>query len=274
MAETPFVSPWAEPAAPPPAPTPAPPQGSRTQTIIVGLISTALLAAWLSWGLGWIWGVAAVFGVFVHEFGHLMVINAMGFGPSRIRIIPFFGGAATMPRTPDTDFKGVVIALSGPVFGLTAALPFFIASDLTHDTKWLGGAFIIAFFNLMNLAPAPPLDGSKALGPSLARIHPLVERGVLAGIGLAAVLWLISQASFRQPTSFILPVFIGLSVMASLRNPNLRPNARPLSWLEWAAALALYFAALVVCLGVMLVALPGAGLAAPMLHLGGSGPAS
>ncbi|MEJ0066652.1 MAG: hypothetical protein WDM85_15600 [Caulobacteraceae bacterium] len=61
---------------------------ARLKTFFWGLASTLLLAAWLGWQLGPLWGVAAVVGVFVHEFGHVLVINWAGSGPSRIRIIP------------------------------------------------------------------------------------------------------------------------------------------------------------------------------------------
>ena len=261
MAETRLVRPWDDPPPAPPAPPAAPPQ----QTLIWNIVSTAILVAWLSWIMGWVWGVAAVFGVFVHEFGHLMVINALGFGPSTIRIIPFLGGAATIPRAPDTDFKGIVISLAGPVFGLVAALPFFLASSATGDVHWLGGAFFIGGFNLLNLAPAPPLDGAKAFGPVLARIHPLLERVALVGVGAAAVAWTIGQGMY------LAALFIGLSVFASLRTRVLRPHARPLSWTEWAAAFALYLGALALCLGVMIASGAGAGMAAPLLSFGNLG---
>jgi Zn-dependent protease len=261
VVETPAAGPWDEPAPAPPAPPAAPPR----QTLIWNIVSTAILVGWLSWLMGWVWGVAAVFGVFVHEFGHLLVINALGFGPSTIRIIPFLGGAATIPKAPDTDFKSILISLSGPVFGLIAAVPFFVASSITGDVHWLGGAFFIAGFNLLNLAPAPPLDGSKALGPVLARIHPMVERVALVAVGAAAVAWTIGQQMW------LAAIFIGLSVLASLRTRNLRPNARPLGWGEWAGGLGLYLGAAALCLGVMVAASAGAGMAAPLLSFGSLG---
>jgi Zn-dependent protease len=265
MAEAEFISPWAQPApTPPPAPPVATP-ADRLRGAAWGVISTGLLFAWLSWQMGWVWGVAGVFGVFVHEFGHLLVINALGCGPSTIRIIPFLGGAATMPRSPDSDLKAVVISLAGPVAGLLATAPFFAASAITGDHRWLGGAFFIAGFNLLNLLPAPPLDGSKALGPILARIHPVLERVALVLVGVAAVAWAVSRGSI------VLPVFIGLSVLTSLRRGALRPNARPLTWLEWTAALALYAGAVVLCAIVLMAAWPGASLAEPMLTLGPPG---
>ena len=52
------------------------------------------------------------------------------------------------------------IALAGPLAGLAASLPFFIVAGVTQDVRWQGGAFFIAILNLVNLAPAPPLDAS------------------------------------------------------------------------------------------------------------------
>jgi Zn-dependent protease len=268
MTETPIVpaapiSPWADPPAVDAPQTPKAP--SRLTTFFWGLVSTLLLAAWIGWQMGWLWGLAAVAGVFVHEFGHVLVINWAGSGPSRIRIIPFFGGVATMERPPDTELKGVLIALAGPVFGLLAALPFFGLAAWTAQPAWLTGAFVIAGFNLLNLAPAPPLDGSKALGPVLAKIHPMLERAALLVVGLLAVAWTFSRGSW------LVPLFIGLSIFASLRTAQLRPAARVLTWSEWAMCLALYGLALGLCGGVLWFAAAGAGVSPRSFSFGGFG---
>jgi len=268
MSETPIapaapISPWADP--PVVATPPADKEPSRLSTFLWGFVSTLLLAAWIGWQMGWLWGLAAVAGVFVHEFGHVLVINWAGSGPSRIRIIPFFGGQATMARPPDTELKGVLIALAGPVFGLLAALPFFALAAWTAEPAWLTGAFVIAGFNLLNLAPAPPLDGSKALGPVLAKVHPMLERAALLVVGVLAVVWTFSRGSW------LVPLFIGLSVFASLRTARLRPAARILTWSEWAMCLALYGVALMLCAGVLLFAAGGAGVSPKFFSFGSFG---
>jgi Zn-dependent protease len=268
MTETPIapaapISPWADPpAAETPPPAQAAPPANRLQTLAWGFASTLLLTGWLWWQIGWRAALAAVFGVFVHEFGHVLVINWAGSGPSRIRIIPFFGGAATMERQPDTELKGVMISLAGPVFGLVATLPFFGLAAWTRDPAWLFGAFVIAGFNLLNLAPAPPLDGSKALGPVLARIHPWLERAALLVVGVVAIAWTFKQGSW------LIPLFISLSLVGSLRAGRLRPEARPLSWPEWALSLGLYTLAVVLCGGVLLIAAVGAPEVPQVLSVG------
>jgi Zn-dependent protease len=217
------------------------------------LASSALLALMIGYYNGWIWALAGVVGVFVHEYGHVLAINAAGVGPGRIRIIPFVGGAATMQRTPDSDFKGVLIALAGPSFGLIAAIPFFILAQQTGDGRWLGGALFVGIINLINLAPAPPLDGSKALGPALARIHPLVERIALVLVGVIAVLWAVRTGNW------IIGAFIGIATLGAIRARTLRAPARPLTAIEWLASVGLWLGALALCMGVIAFASVGSG---------------
>jgi Zn-dependent protease len=218
------------------------------------MISTLLLAGWIALWANWLAAVALVGGVFVHEFGHLLVINWAGAGPSRIRIIPFFGGAATMRRAPDSEFKGVLIALAGPALGLVAALPFWGLAALTGQRAWLAGAFYVGALNLINLAPAAPLDGAKAFGPALARIHPQLERAALVVIAIAALAWAIERRSY------LFAAVIAFGALRAFMADGLRPAARPLSAVEWAASVALYAAVVAACAAVTVAAAGAAGI--------------
>lgn len=227
---------------------PAQREPSPGSSLVGAIISSLLLAAWIGWQMGWVWALAGVFGVLIHELGHLALINALGCGPGRIHFIPFLGGAATMQRAPDTEFKGVLIALAGPVVGLLAAIPFFLLFQQTSEPKWLGGVFFIGMINLINLAPAPPLDGSKALGPALARIHPWVEKGALALVALAVVAWAIWSRSY------IFGLFVALGTFGALRTRAVRPEANRLTVAQWLASVGLWLTALALCLIVIVIA--------------------
>jgi Zn-dependent protease len=242
-------------------PAPAQAQPSARSDLIGAIVSSLLLAAWIGWRMGWVWALAGVFGVLIHELGHLALINALGCGPGRIHFIPFLGGAATMRRAPDTVFKGVLIALAGPTIGLLATLPFFALYQATGQGFWLGGAFFIAVINMVNLAPAPPLDGSKALGPALARIHPVLERVALLLVGIAGVLWALGRGDY------IFALFIGLGSLSSFRSGPLRSAAEPLSPPLWAASVLLYAAALALCLATLVAATPGTSMVEPLSAL-------
>ncbi|HEY3815027.1 MAG TPA: M50 family metallopeptidase [Caulobacteraceae bacterium] len=242
------------------APAPAAPAASvavesstpadQGPSVLWNLVSTALLAVFLAWqsNWDWLWPLAAVTGVFVHEYGHVLAINAFGCGPGRIRIVPFVGGAAYPRIPPPTEFKGVIIALAGPVFGLLAALPFFGAAIWTGNAYWLEGVFVVAAINLINLLPAPPLDGSKALGPALARIHPWVERGAVIVIGAVAAAWALWTGRY------IFALFIVLGVVGLVRRGGaIRPFALKLTGGEFALSLGFYAVAIALCIAVLWV---------------------
>jgi len=223
----------------------------RGQSLPWAIGSTLLLGGfiWLTTG-SWVVAVSAIFGLFVHEYGHVLAMNRLGMGPARIYIIPFLGGLARGQRNPQSEWHGVLVALAGPAFGLLAVLPAVGVWLLTGDEAWMLGAFFIAMINLVNLAPAPPLDGSKALGPVLARIDPMVEKAALIATGALAVWWGVSTGRF------ILAVFLGIAVLGSLRRGAWRAGERRLNWTEAAKALALFLVTGAACaaaaLGVLL----------------------
>ena len=252
--------PWDPPAAAPSqasardegSPGDAAPHGAlavKGQHPAVAIGGTLLFAAFIWWITGsWIIAVALIFGLFVHEYGHVLAMNRLGMGPAKIYIIPFLGGLAAGQRGPSSVWDGVMVSLAGPLFGLLAALPFFGLSYLLGDPAWLYGAFVIAMINLINLAPAPPLDGSKALGPVLGRIHPWVEQGVMLAIGALVIVWALTNGSY------IFGVFLALALFGHIRQGPRTHSGRPLTNGETVKSVGLYLATAAACVGVGLVA--------------------
>lgn len=250
--KAPARSPGAAPASGPLASTSAHPvvQG---QSPAWAIISTLLLGGLIYWWTRSFEIVAAVlFGVLVHEVGHMLAMNRLGMGPARIFIVPFFGGAAVGQRPAASEWHGVLVALAGPAFGLLAAAPFMALYAVTDQPIWLLCVIAIAFINLINLLPAPMLDGSRAIGPVLAKIHPLVEKAVLLVIGVLAILWGVSTGSY------LFALFLAIAVFSYLKRDGWRPDTRPLSWGEAGKSTGLYLLSILGCLAVGLVAvLPG-----------------
>lgn len=217
------------------------------------LISTLLLGGLIYYWSGSLVIVAAVlFGLLVHEYGHVLAMNRLGMGPARIYIVPFLGGLAKGQRLPVSEWHGVLVSLAGPAFGLLAAIPFYGLYLWSGQGVWLQGVFAIAFINLINLAPAPPLDGSKALGPVLARIHPMLEKVALLAVGALAVLWGVSNGSW------LFAGFLALALFSHLRRGAWRPEGRRLTWGEAAKSTGLFVLTTLACVGVGLAALaPG-----------------
>lgn len=212
------------------------------------LISTVLLGGFIWWITGSVmFAGAAIFGLFVHEYGHVLAMNRLGMGPARIYIIPFLGGLAKSRRLPDSEWHGVLVSLAGPAFGLLAAIPFLAAFYITGQAIWLQGVFAVAFLNLINLAPAPPLDGSKALGPVLARIHPWVEMGAMVAVGALVIWWGLTNGAF------IFTAFLALALVGHLRRGVWRPEGRQLSWKEAGFSVGLFVLTAAACVGVGLM---------------------
>lgn len=237
----------AEPARPAEGPL------DKGQHPVWALISTLLLGGLIFYWSGSLIIVAAVlFGLLVHEYGHVLAMNRLGMGPARIYIVPFLGGLAKGQRMPASEWHGVLVALAGPAFGLLAAVPFYGLYLWSGQTVWLGAVLVIAFINLINLAPAPPLDGAKALGPVLARIHPMLEKIALLAVGAVAVVWGISNGSW------IFAGFLALALFSHLRRGAWRPEGRQLTWGEAAKSTGLFLLTAGACVGVGVAALlPG-----------------
>ncbi len=231
-------------------PSAAEPPLDKGQNPVWAVISTLLLGGLIWWVSGsWVIAVAAIWGLLVHEYGHVLAMNRLGMGPARIYIIPFLGGVAKSQRMPKSEWDGVLVSLAGPGFGLLAAIPFFGGYIATGRGEWLLGAAVIALINLVNLAPAPPLDGSKALGPVLARIHPNVERGAMLLIGALVVFWGVTTGRF------ILAAFLAIALIGHLRRGAWRPEGRPLTGREAGQSVGLFLAAAIACVGVGVAAL-------------------
>lgn len=252
--------PWDAPAAaapPPIAPAPPNPRAvqqplDRGQHPAVAIGGTLLFLGFIWWITGsWVVAVALIFGLFVHEYGHVLAMNRLGCGPARIYIIPFLGGVAKSQRLPSSEWDGVIIALAGPLFGLLATIPFFALFFALGDPIWLLAVFVVAMLNLINLAPAPPLDGSKALGPVLAMIHPLVEKAVMLAIGCVVIVWALMNGSW------IFGTFLAIALFSHLSR-GLRPDfGRPLSGGESLKSVGAFAVTALACAGV---ALAGASL--------------
>lgn len=267
--------PWGSRDGSSPAPAPKParrlsgpratPRDDKGQHPVWAVVSTLLMAGflWLITG-SWVVAGAVLFGLFVHEYGHVLAMNRVGMGPARIYIIPFLGGLAKGQREPKSEWHGVLVSLAGPAFGLLAMIPFVAMGLGLGSSEWLMGAFFIAMINLLNLLPAPPLDGSKALGPVLTRVHPRLEQVALLAVGGLAVWWGLSTGRL------ILAVFLGLAVIGHLKRGVWRAAWGRLSWPEAGRSLALYLLTGVVCAAAAIGALLPltGGAVEPALEMG------
>ncbi|TPW05699.1 MAG: peptidase M50 [bacterium] len=120
-------------------PRSAEPPLDKGQHPVWAIVSTLLLGGLIFWwSQSWIMVVAVLFGLLVHEYGHVLAMNRLGMGPARIYIIPFLGGVAKSQRLPNSEWDGVLVSLAGPAFGMLAAIPFLGIYIEPWDPCWRG----------------------------------------------------------------------------------------------------------------------------------------
>jgi len=130
----------------------------------------------------------------LHELGHGLVARGLGYRIRSLELWPF--GAALSTDLEAGGLRALAVALAGPLCGLVAAGMSLLCLRLLPGTGEVMEPFFLLNLTLsaVNLLPAEPLDGGRALGALLA--HGLGTRrarrltawtGLLLGGGLLAL---------------------------------------------------------------------------------------
>ena len=139
----------------------------------------------------------------LHELGHLLVARGLGYEVRSMELWPFGaalsmnGGAGSLP-----------VALAGPLGGLAAAGMSLLLLRLIPQSAGVMEPFFLINLSLstVNLLPAEPLDGGRALSALLARLG-----GALMALGVyGAVLGVGSE------TALLFAAFLAFSALRTL----------------------------------------------------------
>lgn len=192
--------------------------------------SMPLLALILFPDLGWL--VLPLLGVlmaavFLHELGHAVVAQDLGFRVDQILLTPL-GGVALIRAQEFNPADEMRIAVAGPLVSLVLAL-VGIAAGWTfeafrwHDAAdyaWMGLAVPNASLFLFNLLPAFPMDGGRMLRAVLTPRKGRMEATRLAaglGRGLALVFGAAALLVLHNLRLTALAVFIHVLAGAEWR---------------------------------------------------------
>lgn len=152
---------------------------------------------------GWVFGLALILAVIMHEYGHVVAYRVCGHSDARFRLIPLLGGVAISNRLPATQANAFFIALMGPAICLAPMALAFVLSNLMFTMAPMIGAFLFAFgmvlaaFNFFNLLPFWPLDGGRMVQILCQSYIPWATRQVSIAMTLVgAALALFTQSYF------------------------------------------------------------------------------
>ena len=168
--------------------------GFDSQGLILGVLAFAASAFFF----GPMYGLALVFSVMIHEYGHVAAFRICGHHDARFRLIPLLGGVAISDRAPDSQGEDFFITLMGPAICLAPMILSFVLagllaplSPLAAEFFWIFGS-VTAVLNFFNLLPFWPLDGGRcvrviafAFWPGAARIMTVGMSAAFAAAALA-----------------------------------------------------------------------------------------
>src|SRR5207249_9519714 len=111
-----------------------------------------------SFRFGWPLAIGIVLMIFIHECGHALAARKLGHPVGVMVFIPFCGAVVTT-RGARNVVEDAFIGIMGPIAGTLVGIVCCGLFLLTHDLFWLVLAMFCFWINLLNLTPAPPLDG-------------------------------------------------------------------------------------------------------------------
>ncbi len=171
---------------------------------------------WLSVVHGFMWVGILVASVVMHELGHALMAWRMGGGVDLIVLGPL--GGMNPPNVPHESHREVMVSLAGPLVNLFLAMVAGTAlvvsgselydlflqplypSGLLEGPNWLVALRMAFWINwlllLVNLLPAAPLDGGRALRSVLwpvtgyrVAVRVVSRSGTVIAVGLCLLAW-------------------------------------------------------------------------------------
>ncbi|HTD62286.1 MAG TPA: site-2 protease family protein [Gemmatimonadaceae bacterium] len=173
---------------------------SKAKMLILGLgerrtVVSAFVSFLFYIGLfgGWQVALGIIVCIYIHEMGHVYVLQQLGLPASPPIFIPGLGALVTLKQSPSTPHADARVGLAGPVWGLGAALATYGLYLVTKVPVWGVIAQFTALMNLFNLTPIWQLDGSRGFH-ALSR-----EERWLVVIVIGIVFWLTQQRIILLP---------------------------------------------------------------------------
>ena len=210
----------------------------------LGLGVLAIAAAMYFWGV--LFGLALIFAVVIHEFGHVAAFRVCGHDDARFRLVPLMGGVAISSQQPASADRAVFITLMGPAICIAPMVLCFALFDVLSQSESIVAlelanflyiqGLVLGALNFFNLLPLWPLDGGKIVQRLVFTFAPDMTRTVSMGMMVLAVALCVLSRSFFL-LFFVLMSWPGLVQSEQLLRAQ-RGLPKRTAWLALAAYLA------------------------------------
>jgi Zn-dependent protease len=136
-------------------------------------------AYWAIWG--WQFAAGFVASIYVHEMGHVAMLQRLGIPATAPMFIPGIGAVIRSRFYPHEPVAEARVGLAGPIWGMGAAIACYLIYRVTAVPLWAALARTGAWLNLFNLLPVWQLDGGHAF-KALTRKHRWIIAGALGAM--------------------------------------------------------------------------------------------
>ncbi|HEY9126017.1 MAG TPA: site-2 protease family protein [Acidobacteriaceae bacterium] len=219
----------------------------KLKTVFIALLKFKFLFSFFAYAalyvglFGWRFGIGFAVCVLIHEMGHYVDVKRRGL-PAEMPIFLPGLGAYVRWRAMHVSLRTMAqVSLAGPLAGWIAAAVCFLIYSYTQDPLWAALARTGAILNVLNLTPVWVFDGGIA-GYALDAM----QRAAL----LMTCLWLWYYT--REGFFLLVAAAFAWRLFTAVRKNS---DAPPMGdWGVW-----LYYAAVLVALGVLFHAVPAIG---------------
>jgi Zn-dependent protease len=185
---------------------------TKGKLLLLGLVNAqTLFSMLLSLGVYWaVWGwklaAGLILSIYVHEMGHVFMLQRFGIRATAPMFIPGVGAIVQLKQRLATPREDARVGLAGPMWGLGAAIVSYVVYLASGAGLWAATAQVGAWINLFNLTPIWQLDGGRGFR-SLSRPQRWIAAAVVAAMfwatkeGLLVLLLVVAVVRAFSPTA-------------------------------------------------------------------------
>ena len=164
----------------------------------------------------YVYFIASLFAVMLHEFAHAKVAYSCGYYLNQINLTPF--GAMLQGGEKIKDSDGIKIAVAGPLSNfccciLLLALWWLIPSSYSYTKVIYKANLVIGAFNLL---PIFPLDGARVLIAVANKPLKLLKALRIVGILSSTLIFIGFLASFFVQVNYSLGIMATIIYLSSV----------------------------------------------------------
>jgi stage IV sporulation protein FB len=99
--------------------------------------------------------------LFLHEFGHYLMMKQFNYEDLRMLFIPLMGAFVQGSKKQYSQKESFLVIAAGPFPGVVFGLSLLFLAQHYQQTWLLELSFLFLFLNVINLLPIDPLDGGQ-----------------------------------------------------------------------------------------------------------------